>query len=48
MDLDSIRELREVENLDEINRLLATGEWRIFDLVWYDDETHAKLVRVRE
>ena len=48
MDLDSIRELREVENLDEINRLLATGEWRIFDLVWYDDEPHAKLVRVRK
>ncbi len=48
MNLESIRELREAESLEEINLLLATGKWKVFDLVWYDDETHAKLVRVRE
>ena len=48
MNLDSIRELREAETLEEINRLLATGKWRVFDLIWDDDEVHAKMVRVRE
>ena len=48
MNLDSICELREVESLEEINCLLVTGKWKVFDLSWDEDEVHAKLVRVKE
>ena len=42
---ESIYELREAVGLEEINRLLATGRWKVRSLEWDDDIPVAKLVR---
>ena len=42
---ESIYELREAVGLEEINRLLATGRWKVRSLDWDDEIPVAKLVR---
>ena len=42
---ESIYELREAVGLEEINRLLATGRWKVSSLDWNDEIPVAKLVR---
>ena len=37
MNLENIRELREVSGTEEINALLATGKWRVVTLEREDD-----------
>ena len=42
---ESIYELREAVGLEEINRLLVTGRWKVRSLDWDDEIPVAKLVR---
>ena len=42
---ESIYELREAVGLEEINRLLSTGRWKVRSLDWNDEIPVAKLVR---
>lgn len=45
---DSIKEFREVRNMDEANELLATGKWRVLDMRYEDETRIITLVRVRK
>ena len=47
MNLENIRELREVSGTEEINALLATGKWRVVNLKYEDECVVATLARVR-
>ena len=47
MNLENIRELREVSGTEEINALLATGKWRVVNLEQEDECVVATLARVR-
>lgn len=48
MNLENIRELREVSGTEEINAFLATGKWRVVNLEQEDECVVATLARVRE
>ena len=47
MNLENIRERREVSGTEEINALLATGKWRVVTLEREDECVVATLARVR-
>ena len=47
VNLENIRELREVSGTEEINALLATGKWRVVNLEREDECVVATLARVR-